>query len=31
MCQMRHWIAHPLVPVVRAEAYQQTMGEVVLV
>lgn len=30
MCQMHHWIVHPLVPVVRAEAYQQATGEVAL-
>ena len=31
LCQMHHWIVNPVVPVIRAEAYQQAIGEIGLV
>lgn len=31
LCQMHHWIVNPVVPVIRAEAYQQAIGEIELV
>ena len=30
MCQMHHWIVHPLVPLARVEAYEQAMDRIEL-